>query len=494
VAGELDHPASALGSAGSNDAPSSADISEVPDGRREASSDRASSDRKDPLALDVLIIDDERNIRTTLSLCLEGVGCRVLSVATAEAARAALASRTFDIAFLDLHLADADGLDLLPQLLAARTELAVVVITAYATINTAVEAIRRGAVEYLPKPFTPAEIRQLVARVAERQRLVRRLAHLEQELRDAIPEVDLDSKSPAMRAALDMVPAIAASDVTVLLRGENGTGKGVFARLIHAQSARRERPFVVVSCPTLSEELLASELFGHVRGAFTGAVRDQPGRVEASNSGTLFLDEIGEISHGLQAKLLRFLQDRQFERVGETVTRSADVRVIAATNRNLEADVESGRFREDLLYRLNVVEVRLPPLRERPDDIIPLAERMLAFFSRAARRPTPELSPAAIEVLRAYAWPGNVRELRNTMERALILWPARVIEPAAFPERIAAQAASTPQLGSECSLEAIEREHILRVIARTATLEDAARVLGIDSSTLRRKRKRYVES
>jgi NtrC-family two-component system response regulator AlgB len=412
-------------------------------------------------------------------------------VATAAAARAAIARQPFDVAFLDLRLGDTNGLDLLPELLASRPGLAIVVVTAYATIDTAVEAIRRGAVDYLPKPFTPTQLRYVVEQVAERQRMTRRLADLEQQLRDSVPDVDLESAAPAMRAALDMIPPVAASDATVLLRGENGTGKGIFARLLHAGSARRDRPFVMVNCPTLSAELLASELFGHARGAFTDAVRDQPGRVEAADGGTLFLDEIGEMSPALQAKLLRFLQDKQFERIGENTTRSADVRIMAATNRDLEADVREGRFREDLFYRLNVVEMRLPPLRERPDDIIRLATRFLAFFARAARRPSPELSPAAVEVLRAYPWPGNVRELRNAIERALILWPARVIEPAAFPERIAAQPSSAPQLGANCTLEAIEREHILRVIARTATLEDAARILDIDASTLWRKRKRY---
>jgi len=447
----------------------------------------------EPTALDVLVIDDEKNIRTTVAMCLEGMGCRVTGVATADAARTALASRPFDVAFLDLRLGDANGLDLLPDLLAGRPGLAVVIVTAHATIDTAVEAIRRGATDYLPKPFTPAQIRHAVEQVAERQRLSRRLADLEQQLKDAVPDVDLDSTDPAMRAALDMIPPVAASDASVLLRGENGTGKGVFARLLHAGSARRAHPFVVVNCPTLSAELLASELFGHARGAFTDAVRDQPGRVEAADGGTLFLDEIGEVSPGLQAKLLRFLQDKEFERIGENTTRSADVRIIAATNRDLEADVRDHRFREDLLYRLNVVEIRLPPLRDRPNDIIRLAERFLAFFSRTARRLVPELSPAAAEVLRAYPWPGNVRELRNAIERALILWPARVIEPAAFPERIAAQPSSAPQLGGNCALDAIEREHILRVIARTPTLDDAARILGIDASTLWRKRKKYEE-
>jgi NtrC-family two-component system response regulator AlgB len=442
-------------------------------------------------ALDVLVIDDEKNIRTTVAMCLEDMGCRVSGAATAEAARAALISRAFDIAFLDLRLGDANGLDLIPELLARRPELAIVVVTAYATIDTAVDAIRRGAVDYLPKPFTPAQIRHAVEQVVTRRRMERRVADLESQLKEALPDVDLESTAPAMRAALDMLPPVAAADASVLLRGENGTGKGVYARLLHVRSARRERPFVVVNCPTLSTDLLTSELFGHARGAFTDAVRDQPGRVESADGGTLFLDEIGEISPALQAKLLRFLQDKQFERLGEHTTRTADVRIIAATNRDLEADVREGRFREDLLYRLNVVEIRLPPLRERPDDIIRLAQHFLVFFARAARRPIPELSAAAVQVLRNYGWPGNVRELRNAIERALILWPARVIEPAAFPERIASLPSSAPQLGGDCTLDAIEREHILRVIARLPTLEDAARILGIDASTLWRKRKRY---
>jgi NtrC-family two-component system response regulator AlgB len=444
-------------------------------------------------ALDVLVIDDEKNIRATVAMCLEGMGCQVTGAATAKAARAALTGRSFDIAFLDLRLGDANGLDLLPELLAHHAGLAVVVVTAYATIDTAVEAIRRGAVDYLPKPFTPAQIRHVVDQVTTRQRMARRVADLEAQLKEAVPEVELTSTAPAMRAALDMVPPVASSEATVLLTGENGTGKGVFARLLHAHSPRAARPFVVVNCPTLSTDLLASELFGHARGAFTDAVRDQPGRVEAADGGTLFLDEIGEISPGLQAKLLRFLQDRQFERLGEQVTRSADVRIIAATNRNLEQDVRAGRFREDLLYRLNVVEIRVPALRERGDDVVHLAARFVDFFARTAGRPTPELSPAALEVLRAYPWPGNVRELRNAIERALILWPARVIEPAAFPERIAAQPSTAPQLGANCTLEAIEREHILRVISRTPTLDDAARILGIDASTLWRKRKKYEQ-
>lgn len=445
-------------------------------------------------ALRVLVIDDEKNIRATLALCLEGMGCAVTGVASADAALDALRRQAADLAFLDLRLGVISGLDLLPELLALCPDLAVVVITAYATFETAVEAIKRGATDYLPKPFTPAQIRHAVEQVVQRQAVARRLADLEQQLHEAVPEADLTTESPRMRSVLETISRAAPADVAVLLRGESGTGKGVLARALHVQSPRHAQPFVVVNCPTLSEELLASELFGHAKGAFTGAVRDQAGRVEAAEGGTLFLDEIGEISPALQAKLLRFLQEKQFERLGETQTRHADVRVVAATNRDLEQDVQTGRFREDLLYRLNVIEVFVPPLRERPEDLLRLSARFLAFFARAARRATPELSAQAADALRAYPWPGNIRELRNAIERAVILWPARVIEPAAFPERIAAQATNTPRLGGDFTLDVIEREHILQVIARTPTLEDAARILGIDSSTLWRKRKRYDES
>jgi NtrC-family two-component system response regulator AlgB len=364
-----------------------------------------------------------------------------------------------------------------------------VVITAYATFDTAVEAVRRGARDYVPKPFTPAQIRQAVDRVRERRALLQRVGILEEQLAEAAPEVAIDTASPRMRAVLDVLERAAGSEAAILLRGETGTGKGVLARFVHDRSARRDRPFAVVNCPTLSEDLLASELFGHAKGAFTGAVRDQEGRVEAAEGGTLFLDEVAEISPGLQAKLLRFIQDKQFERVGETRTRSADVRIVAATNRDLEADVKAGRFREDLYFRLNVIELLVPPLRDRPEDVLALARRFVEFFARQARRPVPQLSPEAERALLAHAWPGNVRELRNAIERAVILTPAQVLGPEAFPSRIAAEAG--PALGGDVTLDELEREHILRVLARAESADEAARILGIDASTLWRKRKKY---
>ena len=441
--------------------------------------------------LRVLVIDDDKNIRVTLGVCLEGMGCEVRAAGTADAALAVLSQGSFDLAFLDLRLGSASGLDLLPRLLAESPGLMIVVVTAYATVDTAVQAVKRGAADYLPKPFTPEQIRHVVEKVAALRGTRRRLLELEQELRESVPEIDVDTVSPAMRGVLETIARAAASEAPVLLRGESGTGKGVLARVLHAQSPRRGGPFVVVNCPTLSAELLASELFGHARGAFTGAVRDRPGRVEAAEGGTLFLDEIAEIPPQVQAQLLRFIQEKEFERVGESRTRRADVRIAAATNRDLAAEVAAGRFREDLFYRLAVVEVHVPPLRERPDDILHLARRFVAFFCRAARRREQVLSPACERALLAHRWPGNVRELRNAMERCSILWPADVIESEALPSLTETAAEQGPCLGGESSLEEIEREHIRRVLARTATLDEAARILGIDDSTLWRKRKRF---
>jgi NtrC-family two-component system response regulator AlgB len=314
---------------------------------------------------------------------------------------------------------------------------------------------------------------------------------LEGQLADAVPQVSVISASPAMRGVMEVIERAAAHDVAVLFRGESGTGKTVLARALHGMSARSARPFGVVNCPALTDDLLASEMFGHAQGAFTGAVRDHPGRVEAAEGGTLFLDEIGDLPVSMQAKLLRFLQDKQFERVGETRTRTGDVRIVAATNRDLEAAVREGRFREDLLFRLNVVEVVVPPLRERREEILPLARSFLGFFARASRRAQAELSPEAERALLAWSWPGNVRELRNAIERAVILAPGPVLPPDAFPERIAQAATAGPALGGDCTLEQIEREHILRVLARTATQEEAARILDVDASTLWRKRRKY---
>jgi two-component system, NtrC family, response regulator AlgB len=442
--------------------------------------------------LRVLLVDDEKNIRQTLGLFLEKLGCEVHLASSGESALAALGRQGMDLAFLDLRLGNERGEELLPKLLALAPALPIIVFTAYATVETAVDTLKRGAWDYLPKPYTPDQIRHLVARARERRDLTSRVADLEHQLAGALPELDTSSDNPAMHQVFDLIARAAKTDAQVLFRGETGTGKTALARLLHGESARRARPFAVVNCPTLSEELLASELFGHARGAFTGAVRDQPGRVEAAAGGTLFLDEIGEMPVALQAKLLRFLQDKQYERVGESETRTADVRIVTATNRDIEADIAAGHFREDLFYRLNLIEIRVPPLRERPEDILRLARRFLAFFSASVGRVVvPELSKEAEALILAHRWPGNVRELRNAIERAVILWPAEVIGREAFPDRVAGPFPVRPFVGGDFSLDDIEREHILRVTTRTPTLDEAAAILEIDSSTLWRKRKRY---
>jgi NtrC-family two-component system response regulator AlgB len=438
-----------------------------------------------------LVVDDEKNIRTALSLYLESLGCKVTAVASEDAALSASAQETFDLAFVDLRLQTTSGLDLIPKLLHENPSIAIVVVTAYATIETAVEAIRLGAVDYLPKPFSPAQIKHVVSRLAETATIKSRIVTLESALEAAQPYSELNTSSPKMRTALEHLWKAAESESAVLLRGESGTGKNVVARALHARSPRAERAFVTVNVGTLSDELLLSELFGHARGAFTGAVRDHAGRVEAANGGTLFLDEIGELSAIAQTRLLRFLQEKQFERLGEARTRHADVRIVAATNRDLEASVKDGRFREDLFYRLSIVDVSLPPLRERREDILSLCRHFLAFFAHAMRRPTPTLSNEAEALLTSYAWPGNVRELRNTIERALVFSSAQIITPEVFPERMQVLRAQRPEVGAAFTLEQIEREHIQRIVARAATQEEAAKILGIDATTLWRKKKRF---
>src|SRR5260370_18953636 len=332
------------------------------------------------MVMNILIIDDESSLRRTLRITLETMRHRVAEASDGRQALELVGHRHFEAAFLDLRLGPEKGLDLLPEMLRLAPGLNVIVITAYATIETAVEAIRRGALDYLPKPYTPDQLRLVLERSASMRHLQADVENLQDQVRTFIPEADLATQEPVMQQALDLAFKAAASEASILLRGESGTGKGVLARAIHARSPRAQGSFVTVHCPSLSGELLESELFGHVRGAFTGAVRDTEGKVAAAEGGTLFLDEIGELPPALQPKLLRLLQEKQYERLGETRTRASDVRILAATNRNLDADLASGKFREDLLYRLNVIEIVFPPLRQRPGDILPLAEHLLRFF------------------------------------------------------------------------------------------------------------------
>ncbi len=447
--------------------------------------------------MDILVIDDEASIRRATALALEASGHYVEAVENSALALAALKEERFDMALLDLHLGKENGLEVLPTLHQAQPGLPVVMFTAQASIAAAVEATRRGAVDFLEKPFSPDQLRRALQRIKQLSTLQEEVRELKTQVQKQSPEPRFESKDEASRAAMDMLFRAADTTASILILGESGTGKSITARAVHEQSPFRDKPFVTVSCPSLSRELLESELFGHVKGSFTGAVRDVWGKVKAAEGGTLFLDEIGELPLELQPKLLRLLQEREYERVGETVPRKAQVRVIAATNRDLKSFIAEGRFREDLFYRLNVISVTMPPLRARPNDLVEHAEQFRDFFASQFGRKVKRFAPDAITVLRANPWPGNVRELRNAIERAVILAAGSEIRACDLPDPAGGGHSSSgngvdgPRVGSHISLEELEKEHIKRVLGTTASLQEAASILGIDAATLYRKRKRY---
>lgn len=438
----------------------------------------------------LLVIDDEASLRRTLKTALESMGHRVTEAANRAQALDALRLQRFDAAFLDLRLGREKGLDLLPELIKADPRLHVLIVTAHSSFDSAVEAMRKGAFDYLPKPFTPDQIRVVLDRSALVRGLRDRVTTLEEQVGRLAPEVELATEEPAVQKLHEVAFQVAPTDATVLLRGESGTGKGVLARAMHARSRRATKPFVTIHCPSLSVELLESDLFGHVRGSFTGAMRDALGKVEAANGGTLFLDEIGDLPFALQAKLLRLLQEKTYERVGEPTPRTADVRIMAATNRDLDEDVRAGRFREDLFYRLNVIELTVIPLRKRRCDILALARHLLKFFTLQSGNAVSGFTKEAEAALKAYQWPGNIRELRNAVERGVILCRDEAVGLEHLPGQLSGVATPRIEVGGAVSLVDLEDDHIRRVLASSPSLEEASRILGIDPSTLYRKRKR----
>jgi len=433
----------------------------------------------------VLVVDDEPNILRTLTMGLEAIGFTVTGFSDPVKALEQADGAVFDLAFIDLMMQPIDGMEVLREIRRRSPSTTAVIITAHGSIDSAVEAMKNGAFDFLQKPFDLKELQLFAAKVLDHHKLTEEVRALREQLKEHTSGVAILTRNALMRRQLELAAEVADSPLTVLIEGESGTGKELVAQYIHQQSARRTGPFVKVNCAALAEGLLESELFGHVKGAFTGAVKDREGRFQAADGGVIFLDEIGDVAASTQVKLLRFLQHREFERVGENATRKVDARVIAATNRLLADALKEGSFREDLFYRLNAVKLTLPPLRDRPEDVLLLMHHFLKKFSGSADS---EISPEAVTLLTTYRWPGNVRELENVMERAALLSKGCRIELVHLPPEM-----QRPDEGSAglLSLEEMEQRHIAKILQVAKDFDEASRLLGIDSTTLWRKRKKY---
>lgn len=463
----------------------------------------------------LLIVDDEFGMRDMLERAFAELGYRTHSEPDGPSALRAAQEESYDAVVVDLSMPGMNGLEVLRQLKERNQELPIIVITAYGSMQTATDALRLGAYDHVTKPFDLEELQILVERAIERKQLIDENNFLRTELRQRYGFDNIIGTNPDVQRAYVIAAQVARTNATVLLLGETGTGKEYLARTIHYQSDRADKPFIKVNCAALPETLLESELFGHEKGAFTHAVSRRVGRFEAANGGTIFLDEIGEMSPSLQAKLLRVLQEKQFERVGGSETITVDVRVIAATNCDLEAAIREKKFREDLYYRLNVVSIYLPPIRERGEDVEIFARHFLHRYAQEMAKPVKRFSEEAMNAIRAHNWPGNIRELQNTIERAVILCNGEVIKPEHLmirhgrrtPEKEqaplcqqqkASQAhtlrndTSIEQVPVTASLKEVERYHIRRVLQHTSWNQSAAaEILGIDRKTLRNKIREY---
>jgi DNA-binding NtrC family response regulator len=442
--------------------------------------------------LRLLVVDDDTEIRQTLAERFRRLGMAVTEADSGEQALARAAQTRFDVALLDLHLPGLNGIEVLEKLKELQPEVEALMLTAQGSIETAVQAMKRGAYDYLTKPFRLADLEVHVQKAYEKVQLARRERQWVEQVRYESPRYRLVGSSPGLRKVVGLIEKVAGTDSTVLVVGESGTGKELVARALHANSLRHDRPLVTINCAALQETLLESELFGHEKGAFTGALHAKAGLIEVAEGGTLFIDEIGEMAPGLQAKLLRVLEDGHFRRVGSTVEQRADVRVIAATNRRLEDEIKEGRFREDLYYRLNVLTIALPPLREHREDIPELVEHFLTTRQLGPVRY--RLSPEALEALLHYSWPGNVRELANVLERAQILAEEHTITPDDLPDSLlpGGPADAGGVEGSATNLHLAQRRHVLSVLREAGGNKvHAARALGISRRALYRLLDKY---
>ncbi len=442
----------------------------------------------------ILIVDNERSVRLTLGLLLKDRGHKVHEAASGEEALERVREEVFDLVITDLKMAQASGLDVLGATKAVSASTEVVVLTGHGTIESAVEAMRLGAFHYLTKPYNSQEMLVTVDKALERHQLVREVRNLREQVRSRFGFDSIVGKGPGMQRLLDQVAQVARTDATVLIEGESGTGKELIARAIHGNSARAEGPFVPVNCAALPETLLESELFGHVKGAFTGAAAARKGLFEEADRGTIFLDEIGDTTPAMQAKLLRVLQDGEIRRVGSNAPIRVNVRVLAATNKRLDEQVRAGAFREDLFYRLNVVSLRVPPLRERREDVVALVHHFLQRARERLGKPMADFTREALDVLQHHAWPGNVRELENAVERAVVLCRGDRIAPEDLPPSVLDRSSgglAAPGY-SGLALRDVEREHILATLREChGNQAKAADLLGIGRNTLWRKLKEY---
>ena len=433
----------------------------------------------------ILVVDDDPYIQKALEDRLASLGYGVLVSADGMEALELIERHSPQLVLLDIEIPGMKGIDVLKEIRRRGIDVPVIMITAYGSIDVAVQAMREGAYDFIPKPFKSGHIGLVVQKAMERQRLRREVDVLTEEVDRRYSLVT--GNSPKMIDAIDAAKKAAASRSTVLLLGESGTGKELFARAIHNWSERKNRPFVAINCVGLSKDLLESDLFGHEKGAFTGAHQLKKGKMEIAHGGTVFLDEIGDVSAELQTKLLRFLQEREFERVGGTQPIRVEVRIIAATNRNLQSAMKEGRFREDLYYRLNVVPIKLPPLRERKDDIPDLARFLATRFAKEAKKARMEITEPALAKLMAYDWPGNVRELANTIERAVVLGQGSTIHLDDLAQAISSAEEKTPsdKLSYHEAIDGHRRNVIMEALARTqGNRAAAARILGLERSYL----------